>query len=120
MGSALEHYPPVKKGETEAETSKRANSYRPATTAALRRCRQQGPEFKVILGLGLLSSRLTGLTRAPIPGVWVPENLEEPKESKILRGYPFPGTPHSESHAVPQFHQLAMGCAYSHQGTAGG
>ena len=111
MGSALEHYPPVKKGGTEAETLKRATSYRPATTAALRRWRQQGPEFKVILGHGLLSSRFSG--------VWVPENLEEPKESKILRGYPFPSTPYSESHAVPQFHQLAMGCSCSHQGTAG-
>lgn len=113
MGSALEYYPPVKKGETKAETSKRATSYRPATTAALRRWRQQGPEFKVILGPGLFSSW------PPPPGVWVPENLEEPKESKILRGHPFPSTPHSESHAMPQFHQLAMGCAYSHQGTAG-
>lgn len=55
----------------------------------------------------------------PIPGLWVPENLEEPKESKILWEYPFPSTPHSESHAVPQFRRLAMGCAYSHQGTAG-
>lgn len=109
-------YPLVKKGKTEAETSKRATSYRPATTAALRRWRQQGPEFKVILCHGLLNSCLTA---SPMLPSWVCE-FQKTWRSRKKRSC---GGTHS-----PAPHTLrAMQClsftswqwVVSHQGTSG-